>query len=298
MKGGKKMNCRICNNDQTAEVYNGPIRDGSFGKVTKDNYSVILCRNCGVRFLNPFPADLKNFYETEKYRLNYNNSKEVQSFQQSYDNDQLYKLQKIGLENIRGKEIADFGAGGGSFLDSVVGYAGKTIAVEPAKIYHPSLAEKHEVFSYGKDLVKFGTKIDIGVSFDVLEHVDDPKQYLTEIFQSLNKKGKIYLLTPNSEDILFDIDPENFNPFNYRTAHLFYFSENSLKFVAKATGYKKIKISFIHKYDISNLLMWLKEKRPTGKNKYQFFNEDYNSIYCQYLENNKRSSHVWLEAEK
>tara|TARA_B100001971_G_C17695197_1_gene288942 strand:+ start:313 stop:480 length:168 start_codon:yes stop_codon:yes gene_type:complete len=54
------------------------------------------------------------------------------------------------------------------------------------------------VFSCGKELLKTGIKIDMGVSFDVIEYVSAPKTSLKAILNSLSEEGKLFLLTPNS----------------------------------------------------------------------------------------------------
>jgi SAM-dependent methyltransferase len=207
-------------------------------------------------------------------------------------------LHRLGIHNCRNKSIADFGAGGGSFLDALQGFAKKTIAIEPTQHWHEEMSNKHRVFSYGEELVATGIKIDIGVSFDVIEHVPDPQTYLREIHDSLIKTGKIFLMTPNSKEILFDLAKENFEPFYFRTAHSYYFCEDSIKFLLKRVGFKKLKIGYFHEMDVSNLIFWLKNGKPTGKNKNKLFDDEANRYFCSYLEKIGKSSHLWVEAEK
>ena len=50
------------------------------------------------------------------------------------------------MHNCRNKTVADFGAGGGAFLNALQGFADKTIAIEPTQIWHEQMSKKHQVF--------------------------------------------------------------------------------------------------------------------------------------------------------
>ncbi len=288
--------CRICENSKLNTIFEGKIRDGSYGNLSSTAYKVFQCSKCSVRFLDKFaPSEL---YESKEYRQNYCDSDRLEDFWKTHDELWNNKLHRLGIHNCRNKSIADFGAGGGSFLDALQGFAKKTIAIEPTQHWHEEMSNKHRVFSYGKELVATGIKVDIGVSFDVIEHVPDPQTYLREIHDSLIKTGKIFLMTPNSKEILFDLAKENFEPFYFRTAHSYYFCEDSIKFLLKRVGFKKLKIGYFHEMDVSNLIFWLKNGKPTGKNKNKLFDDEANRYFCSYLEKIGKSSHLWVEAEK
>ena len=281
--------CQICGNTKLHVAYEGKIRDGSYGNLSSSDYKVLQCSKCSVRFLDQFvPPEL---YESEEYRKNYCDSKQLEDYWKAHDELWNHKLHRIGIHNCRNKTIADFGAGGGSFLDALQGFAKETIAIEPTQHWHKEISKKHRVFSYGKELVDARIKIDIGVSFDVIEHVPVPETYLKEIHNSLNEKGKLFLMTPNSNEILFDLAKENFESFYYRTAHSYYFCKDSLKFLLERVGFKKINLGFYHEMDISNLTYWLKDGEPTGKNKNKLFDDEANKYYCSYLEKIGKASH-------
>ena len=289
-------NCFICESVNLEEIYTGKIRSGSVGNFSTDDYQVLRCLDCNVKFLDKF---LKHdFYTSSEYRESYNDSSNVNTYHKLHDESENDKVYKIGIDNLRNKKVADFGTGGGTFLDVASAVAKKTFAIEPASFFHSNLKLKHKVFSYGSELVNSGEKIDIATSFDVLEHVENPLEFLKEIYSSLAKDGVMYLMTPNSNEILNDIPIEEFKKFNYRTAHYYYFCESSIERLLKLAGFKNFKVSFHHKYDISNLIYWLKDRRPTGQNKYDLFDNDFNSSYKNYLINKGKASHLWIKASK
>ena len=50
--------------------------------------------------------------------------------------------------------------------------------------------------------------------------------------------------------------------------------------------------------DISNLIFWLKNGEPAGKNKNKLFDDEANKYFCSYVEKIGKSSHLWIEVEK
>jgi len=157
-----------------------------------------------------------------------------------YDEYQNDRIKRIGIENFRGRVVADFGSGVGCFLDAVYGFCEKTIAIEPAKYVHNELGKKHQVFSYGKELVDNGTMVDIATSFEVIEHVEDPIGYLSDVYRTLKDGSVFYLTTPNYDDILNDLAKDHFDPFYYRTEHIYYFCKKGLEYIYKKAGLQKL----------------------------------------------------------
>jgi SAM-dependent methyltransferase len=289
--------CNICQSTESESNYYGSLRKGSFGSMTSKPYHVHFCKTCGVHFIeNILPQD---YYDTPQYREEYNGTIDVNAFYKEYDINDTNKITKIGLHNFRNKRVADFGTAAGTFLQAIHTIAKTTIAIEPSKYFHETLQKTNDyVFSYGKDLCASGMKINIATSFDVIEHVSSPIVYLKEIYESLQEGGVLYLKTPNFNDILHELLPESYDSFNYRTAHLFYFDKTSLGFALKEAGFTNFEIQYIHDYDISNMLYWMKEKRPTGNGKTKLFDDGFNGMYKNYLEKTGHASHLWVEVYK
>lgn len=290
-------NCLLCNGSDIEIIYNGYLRTGSFGNVTSKKYDLFSCKNCSAKYIENILA--RDYYEEPTYREDYNGTLDVQKFYKEYDINDTNKISKIGLQNLRGKVVADFGTAAGTFLQAIQNISKFTVAIEPSKHFHKSLAETSKyVFSYGKDLLTQNIKVDVATSFDVIEHVALPIEYLKEIYLSLDEKGTLYLKTPNFDEILHALIPEKYDAFNYRTAHLYYFDAESLSYILKEAGFKDFKISYMHDYDISNLLYWMKESKPTGIGKSDLFDTSFNQVYKSYLEQIGKASHLWVEAKK
>ncbi len=267
--------------------------------VSKDTFSIHECVNCKTRRLDPFPDNLESFYESEQYRDDYNLSHDYERISAMHLDLRLKLLKRLELARLAGKTVVDFGCAEGGLLNLISATAQKTIGVEPAAYFHPYLKRKgHEVYSYGRDLVETGQKADIALSFSVIEHVQNPLDFVREMKATIVDGGRVVISTPNAHDILDQLVPEAFRPFNYRTAHLYYFTAESLGFLLRAAGFRRISVGYLHLYDLSNLLAWYKEEKPTGLGRIPLFDERINAPLRAYLEDTGRASDIWAQAVK
>ncbi len=277
-------------------MYSGPIRSGSFGKVTTKSFKVIKCNNCGLTKLKDFP---KVDYESSIYRDDYNDSSDINTYIKLHDSEQSPRIERIGIEKFRNKTVLDYGCGGGAFLDLVKGVANHTIAIEPFIGYHEDLEERgHEVFKYAKDAKTYIGQIDIITTFGVIEHIEDPLAMLIDIYNLLSDNGHLYIETDNLNDVLIHLDIPEFNQFFFRTAHYWYFDSTSLSNLCKKAGFKNIKPGFRHGYGLSNTLQWLKDRKPPGQNQINFIDSICNEVWRASLENSGLAELLYFEIRK
>ena len=103
------MKCILCDNTDFEVVYDGVIRSGSPGKLTKENHQIIKCKSCGITKIKGFP---KIDYDSGKYRLEYNDSSSISDYYNAHDEEQNERISNIGIQNFRDKIVLDFGCGG------------------------------------------------------------------------------------------------------------------------------------------------------------------------------------------
>lgn len=290
------MKCISCNSVKYKIIYNGPIRSGSYGKLTSKNFKVIECINCSLTRLEEFP---EIHYENDEYRLDYNDTSDIRDYFSNHDYEQTPRINKLGIEKFRDKVVLDFGCGGGSFLDSIIGMAKKTIAIEPFVGYHESLKLRgHEVYSDVKDCSSLNSTIDIIISFGVIEHINEPLDYLTNAYNLLKPKGKMFIETDNLDDILVKLGFKEFEPFYYRTVHSYYFNGKSLKELALKAGFNDIIVGYRHGFGISNTIKWLNERKPGGLNKLEFITPEIDFAWVKMLENTGMAELLHFELVK
>jgi|TARA_A100001015_G_scaffold316602_1_gene431337 cyclopropane fatty-acyl-phospholipid synthase-like methyltransferase len=291
-----KMKCINCKKNDFKIIYNGKIRSGSYGKNTDKNHKIIECINCGLTRMEEF---VNIDYISDSYRLLYNDSNKISDYFKNHDHEQNGRINKIGIEKFRNKIVLDFGSGGGSFLDLVKGISSLTIAVEPFKGFHKSLKERgHLVFSDIKECSEYIDKVDIIISFGVIEHIDDPLGYLKSAFSLIKKDGIMYIETDNLKDILMHFQIPEFDSFYFRTVHTYYFDSKSLKDLCQNAGFTNIKTDYRHGYGISNTFNWLKDFKPSGDSRLEFLSEDLDDFWIKYLEKKGMAELLHFEISK
>lgn len=291
--------CKLCGAQSLTLSYEGPIRAGSYGKQSERAFRVLRCAGCTVEFLDPFPEVR---YESGDYRTDYNDSTLISDYFAAHDRLQTKYLNFLAdRADFRGRVVGDFGCGGGSFLDLVRVQAKQTVAIEPFEGYHSSLRERgHRVYGSGAEYLADGSRapLDLAVSFHVIEHVTDPVRFLKEMAAALVPGGVAFVLTPNSEDILTSLAGEAYRRFNYRTAHLWYFNQRSLAWLASRCGFASAEFLYQHFYDLSNAFCWARDGQPTGLKHITIFDESLDAAWREFLERTQRSDAVWMKLRK
>ena len=294
----KEVNCEICKGEISV-IYQGPVRDGAFGSIIENSH-IYKCNMCGISRIDENDAFEQKNYESNTYREEMEQGVSVDSFYSHADPIQIHHLDAFWPFSFRNKIVADVGCGAGSFIDHIAGLASKVIAIEPTKMYHDSLTDRgYQVFSYANEAkTKFNNSVDITVSFQVIEHVENPIQFLKEIYLLLKKGGKLILATPNHDDILMKLLPQSFPSFFYRRAHRWYFDEESLLYCLKQSGFKNIDVRHKHTFGISNTLAWLRDKKPQGNIQLSGIDRSADVLWKDYLESSKQADTLFVMAEK
>ena len=290
--------CAVCGAYDWCAVHDGQIRDGSFGR---DRAAVIArCGCCGVdRLAESVCLSLRD-YELPTYRNKLQQSHDTDKHQREHDELVRFTLEAIWPMSLRGVTVADFGCGGGVLLDHLRGSAGTLIAIEPNELFGSSLKER------GYDWHPSGTAaaeaypqgVDLLVSTQVIEHVNDPYRFLQEAYALLGPGGKAIISTPNREDILMEMLPEDFPRFFYRTQHRWSFHGASLAACAERAGFNVLEMRHVHRYGISNAMHWLKDKRPRGRIAFPPFDDQIDKLWRSWLEATGRSDNLYLIAER
>jgi 2-polyprenyl-3-methyl-5-hydroxy-6-metoxy-1,4-benzoquinol methylase len=299
INGNKVMSCKICNGEDISVIYKGPIRDGVFGSIVERS-QINKCNTCGISRVDECDSFEQKNYESSTYREEMGQELSVDDFFSHADPIQIHHLDAFWPFSFRNKVVADVGCGAGSFIDHIAGLASEVIAIEPTKMYHDSLSDRgYKVFSYANEAkTKFNNGVDIIVSFQVIEHVENPIEFLKEIYSLVKKGGKLIIATPNHDDILMKLLPKSFPSFFYRRAHRWYFDEESLSYCLEQSGFKNIDVRYKHTFGISNALAWLRDKKPQRNIELYGIGPSADVFWKDYLETSKQADTLFAMAEK
>lgn len=290
--------CSICGTEGLKTHYRGPIRMGKFGNLSAEPHTVMECPSCEARALpNTFGAS-EEYYQSETYRKEVDGAAEAADYFRMHDYEQAHNLSVTGTALFRDKVVADIGCGAGSFLDGVKGYAASAIAVEPYAAFRASLAARgYRAYAYTADALReHRGKVDVATSFSVLEHVDDPRGFLSEIRELLAPGGKAIISTPNADDVLLEALPEDYSRFFFRKAHLWYFHARSFQKLLALAGFRTSVIRPHQRFGLGNFHGWIRDRRPQGEIRPDYLGAATDAAWKADLERTFRCDYLYAEA--
>lgn len=126
---------------------------------------------------------------------------------------------------------------------------------------------------------------DIILGLHILEHINNPVEYLKRIKPLLCKGGKLYIEVPNLNSFLCELSNE-YDEFFYLYEHVSYFTEKTLSLVFENAGYKNIKTYTKEIYSVENHINWIRTGKPFTKynqmflpdERIEFINSEYKDI--------------------
>ncbi len=230
--------------------------------------NVLKCRDCGLIFLEKEERNLRDYYE-EEYRKLYTPviGKEV-SPSESFDI--CLPFQQSRIEDIKpylkpDMKALDIGCSSGYFLYALRDFVHECVGIELNKSDVEFARRKVGVKVYDCPLEETDIPpgyFDIVFMFDVLEHIEDPIQFLRTARRYIKPGGYIYIEVDNVDDSLLSIyEIKEYADFWYREPHLFYFSPKTLKSVAEKAGFLG-ETKTLQQYNFVNQINWILTGRP------------------------------------
>jgi 2-polyprenyl-3-methyl-5-hydroxy-6-metoxy-1,4-benzoquinol methylase len=264
MNGTYSGHCPLCKKVSTATLTN-VLRRGQ-GKV-------LHCPACDHGFLIEHrQVDAKQFY-AEEYRQEYShrakedgtNARELFEVYKHYQKGRLDTISPLLHHDTR---LLEVGASSGQFLWHLKDRVGQVHAIELDKACRNFLEQELRIPAddeYLENSRFAGERYDVVCAFQVMEHVEDPVKFLATLVQATLPSGDLLVEVPNLHDPLLSVwDVPAYGTFYYHSAHLHYFSERSLRAVAREAGYadSDIQISYTQDYNLLNHLHWIMNNAP------------------------------------
>lgn len=260
------MTCKLCGSKNVGIVWNAPIRRGGIGDFTEKEIHMYKCEDCGVVWHEPIVDDIGKYYESNTYRDSVDGDHDIDAFYNKHDYEVLNRLEYTGTTLFRNKSVADIGCAAGTFLDYLNGVAKEIIAIEPSEYYRGILKKKgYETYPYAKNCIaERHEKLDVVVSFSVLEHVEDPHGFMTDVYNMLKEGGEAIIGTPSDAPLMCDILGDSIyeREVLYSVQHLFVFSKESIVKLCQNLGFRDVRVETYQRYSLSNFMGWLKNKAP------------------------------------
>ncbi|MGO5065106.1 class I SAM-dependent methyltransferase [Clostridium sp. LCP25S3_F8] len=277
----------------------------------KEGFKFVKCNKCNTIYINPRPTSqmLSDFYANSRSMKYWNEVlfPETEEFRK----EKLFKnraqniikfCEKYG-ENFR--TIVDVGAGFGTFCDVIKenNTFENVIAVEPSTGLAKTCENKGiQTINESIENVLL-ENISVITSFEVIEHLFNPIEFVKECANVLPKNGLFIVTTPNMEgfelSMLKTVSPNIGGP-----DHLNYFTPSSLEYLLEKCGFEVLEVTTPGKLDAELVRKEiLNDKLDIEKESfiYTILIEKWNELgeeFQEFLAEHKLSSHMWAVAKK
>lgn len=209
-----------------------PVCDNN--KINKKIYSYYKCKNCSSLYLTKTPLDKDLNRATQKFGKNVLKEKADKKYVDYINKRVLFLSKHLKPKN----RILDIGCGNGLFLEQAAKQNFKVYAMEGSSSIVKKMRERG--FKTYENFEKIPSHyFDTITFFDVIEHTDNPRQFIKIIKKKLKKDGIIMLTTPNCEGITAKVRPHVLTKAkNSQGNHPVLFNISSLKKMLKEEGFK------------------------------------------------------------
>lgn len=211
-------------------------------------YKVLKCANCSLVFVHPHPpaVELESHYDNGYYDewISRQKDKRLGMWQK--------RLEKIAGFKSSG-QLLDVGCGEGAFLGLAQKKGWQVSGTELSAFGARYAADTLGSDIYRGDLLSAGFKknfFDVVTMWHVLEHVDDPKKYLSEIHRILKPDGLFVIAVPNVNNLVFQIayrivkgKMHKLFTIGEKEIHLYHFSPITLRRYLEETGFSCLRLA-------------------------------------------------------
>jgi len=241
--------CPICASKQYLHFANETLDEK---KLTSFSYAsrkqpefmclhLVTCSQCSLVYAPSPPTS--NFLLKSYCDADYDSNDEARCAAKSYAKALKPYIKKLKLRC----GAVDVGAGNGLLLPWLLKFGFKSVlGIEPsAKAIDAAPASIKPMLKQGMFDSGMINKLDLSLicSFMTLEHIDNPKEFVTSAYQSLQQEGMIAIVVHNRQGFLnrvlglkspiIDIE------------HLQLYNRDSIYYLLKSSGFKEIKIQSI-----------------------------------------------------
>lgn len=292
------MYCKICGSNSIDIIYNDSIRNGVVGRSTENPVSIYQCNGCGTIF-HKNEIDYDSKYKSGMYRHSMGENSRLSNFYNLHDEESLEKFRYTGTRIFRDKIVADVGCGGGAFMDYISTVTKEIICIEPDASFREEIknTRPYVVFpDMQAALEEYANRVDVLVSFDVIEHVEDPLLFLEQAFHLLSDQGGTGIIgTPTDAPIMRQLLGKDYERFLFSVQHPWIISRRGFECMAEKIGIKDYTINFYQRYGLGNMLYWLLNKAPGRHVKYDFISDGLNSLWKHELERQELADYIVFE---
>jgi SAM-dependent methyltransferase len=273
---------------------------------SKNGFAYALCRKCGTLYQTPRPPirEFESFYrdsESSRYWAEVFFPTVAEARREKIFKPRVEGVQTmcndVGLEVTK---LIDIGAGYGIFLDEWRAAKPETdlLAIEPSFSLAQECRNKDlkVVESIAENVIGYNNYADLVVCFEVLEHVDNPLEFITLLKKMVRPGGYLFISTLCIDgfdlQMLWDKSSQISPPH-----HINFCSIKGFEILFQRAGLTDVQISTPGKLDVDIVQNQIKKNPDIVSNNFirNMLSDDNKSIEFQnFLSANQLSSHAWI----
>jgi len=282
-------------------------------KFQKKGFHYWECTECQTVYINPRPDEklLGWFYGISEVYKYWNQTIFPETNEARKEKIIIPRVDRIidicDSYDIKRNSLLEIGSGYGTFLEEIqnrnafkhiLGLEPSADLAQTCKSRGLNIIET-PIEQYSESSDEF---YDVIVSFEVLEHLADPKSFVRRCHNLLKKGGLLVLTCPNGKG--FDVLELGINSDTFDHEHLNYFNPSSMELMLKDEDFQVLEIITPGKLDAEIVRTKALENQQESL-KSEFLNfilcknwESSGDTFQEFLANNKLSSHMWSIARK
>ena len=195
---------------------------------------VVKCKNCQLVFLNPRPdKSLGKAYFDKAYA----NEKGFENIEYYRDDEYIFNRNETRFSIVKNlqttnKKILDFGAGQAHFLELCRQNGWTVSGVEQSPEAIKSASQRFNI-ELDPDLTNLSeASFDVITLWDVIEHLESPKELLLVLTKYLKKDGYLIIETSDIDSYDYIINRKKWS--YWHLDHYFYYSKSTLSHLLKS----------------------------------------------------------------
>ncbi len=248
----KSVPCKICISDN-AKLY-----------CVKESASYYICKSCHSIFQHPLPESrhMAEYAERQYQSDNYRRYIDARQIKHSHFRKRLKQFQQYFPSG----RLLDVGCSCGYFLDVALEYGYDAYGVELSETAiaaaDPAIRPRITRESVNVLGSQRPGSFDLVTAFDIIEHTDNPADFLRQVKALLRPRGGLVLSTPDTGHFLRYMLGKRW-PMLQPMQHTVLFSRKSLRIALDHAGFKDIHITTAYKtISMDYLIQQIREYNP------------------------------------
>jgi SAM-dependent methyltransferase len=266
--------CVLCGGSESRPIFRS--RDLRYETTPRDEFVLVECSDCGLRYLNPRPTEaaLAAFYPEDYYSYRPNEHEPGAGLLRRLYPTRRERLlrEKVGRATglmPAGGRFIEYGPSAGQFLSALTrkGFTGVGIERSESMVRHvrENLGlECHQPAEFARSAHE---PVHLVALWNVLEHLPDPIGFLRWTKGVLTPEGRLLFSVPNARAIerriFFREDPCEDIP-----RHLYSYTPDTIRRILEQEGFTDIRVDHVSRVAMSELQERTEraiQRRPGGR---------------------------------